>query len=162
MTAISDVIKDIPKKPWYGNDNSMRKCPDCDGSGINYCGMCRRPLTQWAMYRSGDQEAVKIMNINGREYPLNSDDLLAMRLILRLAGFTEDKNKVGPEKPPLKWTKREFNQVYYGTSALHRMSMDLMVDDGSILIVKENEKKIDQPAVRQTGKRRGRPRKSVV
>lgn len=102
------------------------------------------------------------MNIGGREYPLNSDDLLAMTLILLYAGFTNDDGKSEPEKPPLRWTKKEFNQVYYRSSALRRMMMDLMVESGRILIVKENEKKIGQPVTGQTVKRRGRPRKVVA
>ncbi len=162
MTAISDVIKDVPKVPWHGNDNTMRKCPDCNESGINYCPMCRRSLSPWAIYRVCDKEAVKVINLSGREYPLNGDDLLAMTLILMYAGFTTDDNKNASDLQPLRWTKKKFNQVYYSSPALRRIMMDLMVDSGSILIVKEDEKKTDNQVRSQPVKRRGRPRKTTI
>ena len=127
MTAINDVIKDVPEIPWHGKDSAMKKCPDCGELGINYCPMCSRPLSEWAIYRVCDKEAVKVINLGGREYPLNSDDLLAMTLILMCVGFTTDENKNESDKQPLKWTKKQFNQVYHGSPALRRILMDLLV-----------------------------------
>ncbi|MCM1566347.1 MAG: hypothetical protein NC238_10440 [Dehalobacter sp.] len=162
MAAINDLIKDVPQVRGHVGDNTTKTCPDCGGSGTNYCGMCSRPLSQWAIYRIKGEMPRKIAYLKGKEYPLTFDDEISLTLVLMFAGHTFDKSDNTPKKHLIRKTIKEFNQSYYNSSFWTRFMMDFMVETGDIKIVKENEEKIEQPAVNQPVKRRGRPRKVAI
>lgn len=130
---LKDILTDVPRRSWIVADNKYKTCPNCGGTGTNYCGMCRWPLSEWALHQVGGKPAVKEMSFNGRKYLLNSDDVFMLQMLWSLNIKSDDKENL-TTLPPKRMKKKDFYLAYWSLSGIRRMLLDLAVDNGSIIL----------------------------
>lgn len=130
---LEDFLINVPKRSWIGADYTIKTCPKCGGTGTNYCGMCRWPLSEWALHQVGGKPAVKEFDFNGRKYLLNDDDVFTLKMLwgfVKTSSDQEEKSKT----PPKHIKEKDFYLVYWDLSGIRRMLLDLAVDNGSIIL----------------------------